>query len=141
LEYRRRKGGLIESLTGFNSSSMPLFTRQTHEEEITGSESTNHDGTGAQRSSTEVHSVARTSHVLNGSNSQKGQGHGKSQGDTHTSLGSSLYYGGPDLCCDPSTTTTEGLLGKMKIDNTEDDKSSSSMGASRGDWWQGSLYY
>jgi hypothetical protein len=49
--------------------------------------------------------------VSAGSNSQKGQGHGKSQGDTHTSLGSSLYYGGPDLCCDPSTTTTEGLLG------------------------------
>jgi len=51
-----------------------------------------------------------------GSNSQKGQGqsgsfHGKSQNVNNTFLGSSLYYGGPDLCCDPSTTKTESLFG------------------------------
>lgn len=145
---RGTSGGLFGSLGNSNSNSRSLFTRQTHEEETMGSESTNRDGTGAQRSSGLGHLVARTSQGLNGSNSQKGQGqsgnlHGKSQNINDTFLGSSLYYGGPDLCYDPSTTKTDSLLGsKQQIkDNTEDDTSSSNTGASRGNWWQGSLYY
>jgi len=142
---RGTSGGLFESLGHPDSNSRSLFTRQTHEEETMGSESTNRDGTGAQRSSSQGNSGSRTSQGLNGSNSQKGQGqsgslHGKSQNVNDTFLGSSLYYGGPDLCCDPSTTKTESLLG-IKPDSTEDDTSSSNTGASRGNWWQGSLYY
>lgn len=147
---RGTSGGLLGLLGNSNSNSRSLFTRQTHgEEETTGSASTNPDGTGAQTSSSQGYSFARTSQGLNGSNSQKGQGqsgsfHGKSQNVNNTFLGSSLYYGGPDLCCDPSTTKTESLFGfkhQMKRDGTEDDTNSSSMDASRGNWWQGSLYY
>lgn len=142
---RGTSGGLFGSLGNSNSNSSSIFTRQTHEDETVGSESTNHNGTGAQRSSNLGHLVAKASQGLNGSNSQKGQGHsgslhGRSQNVNDTFLGSSLYYGGPDLCCDPSTTKTDSLLG-MKKDNTEDDTNPSNMGASRGNWWQGSLYY
>lgn len=138
-------GGLFGSLGNSNTNSSSIFTRQTLEEETVGSESTNRNGTAAQRSSSLEHLVARASQGLNGSNSQKGQGHsasphGMSQNVNDTFLGSSLYYGGPDLCFDPSTTKTDSLLG-IKKDTTEDDTNSSNMGASRGNWWQGSLYY
>lgn len=124
-----REGGLIQSLANFNSNPRPLCTPQAHE--AMGSQSANYHGTGA-------HSVPRTSHVLNGQG-QNGDFYGKNMNDYHTCLGSSLYYGGQDLLCVPSTTKTGGLVGQMKMDDTKDGKDSGA--ASRGDWWLGSLYY
>ncbi|KAM0941399.1 hypothetical protein DsansV1_C17g0148331 [Dioscorea sansibarensis] len=50
-----------------------------------------------------------------------------------SSLGSSLYYGGPDVCADFSSQYPP-----KKED--DDDQENANM-ASRGNWWQGSLYY
>ncbi|KAL2554549.1 Encodes a protein involved in salt tolerance [Forsythia ovata] len=48
---------------------------------------------------------------------------------------SSIYYGGQDVYSRPQNTQSPGLtFGK---DGEEDDSGS----ASRGNWWQGSLYY
>ncbi|XP_062095447.1 uncharacterized protein LOC133801293 [Humulus lupulus] len=48
-------------------------------------------------------------------------------------LSSSIYYGGQDVYCQPQTTPSS----TYKQDGAEDDSGS----ASRGNWWQGSLYY
>lgn len=49
-------------------------------------------------------------------------------------LSSSIYYGGQDVCTQNPGT---GFNSSLKRDGGEDD----SGGASRGNWWQGSLYY
>ncbi|XP_030473223.1 uncharacterized protein LOC115690878 [Syzygium oleosum] len=51
-------------------------------------------------------------------------------------LSSSIYYGGQENYCHPSSTQGSGLNPVVKKDAGEDDGS-----ASRGNWWQGSLYY
>eukprot|EP00252_Welwitschia_mirabilis_P023101 TRINITY_DN644_c0_g1_i1.p1 TRINITY_DN644_c0_g1~~TRINITY_DN644_c0_g1_i1.p1 ORF type:complete len:176 (-),score=39.50 TRINITY_DN644_c0_g1_i1:297-824(-) len=58
-------------------------------------------------------------------------------------LGSSVYYGGPDLLYDTSTSTDRQNLIGRKTEKSDDDITSSSNQtiASRGNWWQGSLYY
>ncbi|KAL0555610.1 hypothetical protein IC582_009561 [Cucumis melo] len=50
-------------------------------------------------------------------------------------LSSSIYYGGQDIYTDQNPGT--GFNSSLKRDGGEDD----SGGASRGNWWQGSLYY
>ncbi|XP_056847080.1 uncharacterized protein LOC108815000 isoform X2 [Raphanus sativus] len=49
-------------------------------------------------------------------------------------LSSSIYYGGPDVYIQPQNS---GLNSTTKKEGGEDDSGS----ASRGNWWQGSLYY
>ncbi|KAM6550814.1 hypothetical protein CsatB_000622 [Cannabis sativa] len=48
-------------------------------------------------------------------------------------LSSSIYYGGQDVYCNPHSTPSS----TYKKDGAEDDSGS----ASRGNWWQGGLYY
>ncbi|XP_020207621.1 uncharacterized protein LOC109792614 isoform X1 [Cajanus cajan] len=53
-------------------------------------------------------------------------------------LSSSIYYGGQDIYSRPKSTQDSGLNSlQYKKDGVEDDSGS----ASRGNWWQGSLYY
>ncbi|XP_061366889.1 uncharacterized protein LOC133310017 [Gastrolobium bilobum] len=52
-------------------------------------------------------------------------------------LSSSIYYGGQDIYSHPQSTQDSGLNSLYKKDGGEDDSGS----ASRGNWWQGSLYY
>ncbi|KMT05159.1 hypothetical protein BVRB_7g173070 [Beta vulgaris subsp. vulgaris] len=56
---------------------------------------------------------------------------------TYGSLSSSLYYGGRESYAKSPTNQTSTSYPKFKKDGGEDDPS----GASRGNWWQGSLYY
>ncbi|KAL1200568.1 hypothetical protein V5N11_032967 [Cardamine amara subsp. amara] len=49
-------------------------------------------------------------------------------------LSSSIYYGGPDVYFQPQNSS---INSPNKKDGDEDDSGS----ASRGNWWQGSLYY
>ncbi|KAJ8750491.1 hypothetical protein K2173_015636 [Erythroxylum novogranatense] len=57
-------------------------------------------------------------------------------------LSSSLYYGGRDNYSRAPSNQTAGSHVSYKKDGTEDDPSgTNSHGASRGNWWQGSLYY
>ncbi|XP_039131709.1 uncharacterized protein LOC120268338 [Dioscorea cayenensis subsp. rotundata] len=50
-----------------------------------------------------------------------------------SSLGSSLYYGGPDVCA--------GFSSQYPPKKEDDDDQENANMASRGNWWQGSLYY
>uniref|UniRef100_A0A2P2QP71 Uncharacterized protein MANES_09G098500 n=1 Tax=Rhizophora mucronata TaxID=61149 RepID=A0A2P2QP71_RHIMU len=52
-------------------------------------------------------------------------------------LSSSIYYGGQDIYNHPQSSQGSSLNSMFKQDGTEDDTGS----ASRGNWWQGSLYY
>ncbi|CAJ1801650.1 unnamed protein product [Sphenostylis stenocarpa] len=53
-------------------------------------------------------------------------------------LSSSIHYGGQDIYSRPKSTQDSGFNSLMyKKDGVEDDSGS----ASRGNWWQGSLYY
>ncbi|XP_044507538.1 uncharacterized protein LOC123226998 [Mangifera indica] len=51
-------------------------------------------------------------------------------------LSSSIYYGGQDIYSQPQNSQGPGINSVLKKDG-EDDSGS----ASRGNWWQGSLYY
>ncbi|KAK8478148.1 hypothetical protein V6N13_121207 [Hibiscus sabdariffa] len=55
-------------------------------------------------------------------------------------LCSSIHYGGQENYYSLNTTTTTGFLG-YKAEEDNDPNGSNSSGASRGNWWQGSLYY
>lgn len=55
-------------------------------------------------------------------------------------LSSSLYYGGRDICNHSPNTRASGTAPIFKKDGGDDDASNSNS-ASRGNWWQGSLYY
>ncbi|XP_022742053.1 uncharacterized protein LOC111293572 isoform X2 [Durio zibethinus] len=52
-------------------------------------------------------------------------------------LSSSIYYGGQDVYFHPQSSQGSGLNSVYKKNGGEDDSGS----ASRGNWWQGSLYY
>ncbi|KAB2060161.1 hypothetical protein ES319_A11G359300v1 [Gossypium barbadense] len=52
-------------------------------------------------------------------------------------LSSSIYYGGQDVCFDPKSREDSELNSVFNKDLVEDDPGF----ASRGNWWQGSLYY
>ncbi|KAK9123829.1 hypothetical protein Sjap_013431 [Stephania japonica] len=52
-------------------------------------------------------------------------------------LSSSLYYGGQDLYSNPSNRGNTGSSHIFKDSDSDDPNDS----ASRGNWWQGSLYY
>ncbi|XP_021279208.1 uncharacterized protein LOC110412893 [Herrania umbratica] len=57
-------------------------------------------------------------------------------------LSSSLYYGGQDIYSRSSSTQTSTSYPIFKKDGGEDDPNgNNSQDASRGNWWQGSLYY
>lgn len=57
-------------------------------------------------------------------------------------LSSSLYYGGQDIYSHPPSNYASGSYPICKKDGGEDDPNeNNSNGASRGNWWQGSLYY
>ncbi|GAB4860071.1 hypothetical protein Ancab_011549 [Ancistrocladus abbreviatus] len=57
-------------------------------------------------------------------------------------LSSSLYYGGQEMYPQSSTSQKSGSYPTYKKDFGEDDPSgNNSYGASRGNWWEGSLYY
>ncbi|GLT92612.1 hypothetical protein SLE2022_104430 [Rubroshorea leprosula] len=51
-------------------------------------------------------------------------------------LSSSIYYGGPDVVSEPQSAQASGV-NSVYMEGGEDDSQS----ASRGNWWQGSLYY
>ncbi|XP_047172624.1 uncharacterized protein LOC124840594 isoform X1 [Vigna umbellata] len=53
-------------------------------------------------------------------------------------LSSSIYYGGQDICPSPQSTHNEGFNTLPYQNDAGDDESEL---ASRGNWWQGSLYY
>ncbi|XP_039063878.1 uncharacterized protein LOC120208763 [Hibiscus syriacus] len=52
-------------------------------------------------------------------------------------LSSSIYYGGQDIYSLPHSSQGSGLNSMYKKDGGEEDSGM----ASRGNWWQGSLYY
>ncbi|XP_022151567.1 uncharacterized protein LOC111019480 [Momordica charantia] len=52
-------------------------------------------------------------------------------------LSSSIYYGGQDVYSQSQNSHNSGVNSVFKKDGGEDDSGS----ASRGNWWQGSLYY
>ncbi|KAJ6331605.1 hypothetical protein OIU76_010062 [Salix suchowensis] len=52
-------------------------------------------------------------------------------------LSSSIYYGGQDIYHHPQSSHTSSMNPVVKKDGPEDDTGS----ASRGNWWQGGLYY
>ncbi|KAF5737198.1 hypothetical protein HS088_TW13G00076 [Tripterygium wilfordii] len=52
-------------------------------------------------------------------------------------LSSSIFYGGQDVYNHPQSTQSTGVNSVYKKDGSEDDSGI----ASRGNWWQGSLYY
>ncbi|KAK4268703.1 hypothetical protein QN277_025317 [Acacia crassicarpa] len=52
-------------------------------------------------------------------------------------LSSSIFYGGQDVYYHPQSAENAGLNSLNKKDGGEDDSGI----ASRGNWWQGSLYY
>ncbi|XP_057511946.1 uncharacterized protein LOC130794042 isoform X2 [Actinidia eriantha] len=52
-------------------------------------------------------------------------------------LSSSIYYGGQDIYSHPQNTQGSEHYKQVNKDGGEDDSGS----ASRGNWWQGSLYY
>ncbi|KAL4201260.1 hypothetical protein AMTRI_Chr02g257810 [Amborella trichopoda] len=55
---------------------------------------------------------------------------------------SSLYYGGRDVYAPSQNDHTSGAPKTYKKDGADDDPTmGGSSGASRGNWWQGSLYY
>ncbi|GLT66987.1 hypothetical protein SLA2020_393240 [Shorea laevis] len=57
-------------------------------------------------------------------------------------LSSSLYYGGQDIYShSTSTQTTASYPILNKCGGEDDPNGNNSQGASRGNWWQGSLYY
>lgn len=59
-------------------------------------------------------------------------------------LSSSLYYGGQDVYSQSPSTQTSASYPIFKKDGGEDDPNGSNPNdadASRGNWWQGSLYY
>ncbi|KAF8018876.1 hypothetical protein BT93_H3692 [Corymbia citriodora subsp. variegata] len=58
-------------------------------------------------------------------------------------LSSSIYYGGRDVYSQPPGAQTSASYPILKKDGVEDDQNgtNSVSGASRGNWWQGSLYY
>ncbi|XP_022753818.1 uncharacterized protein LOC111302144 isoform X2 [Durio zibethinus] len=57
-------------------------------------------------------------------------------------LSSSLYYGGQDICSRSSITQSSTSYPIFKKDGGgEDPDGTNSQDASRGNWWQGSLYY
>ncbi|EEF41898.1 uncharacterized protein LOC8279825 [Ricinus communis] len=57
-------------------------------------------------------------------------------------LSSSLYYGGQDNYSQPPSSRNSGSYPIFKKDGVDDDPNgNNSNGASRGNWWQGSLYY
>ncbi|XP_057854811.1 uncharacterized protein LOC131064633 isoform X1 [Cryptomeria japonica] len=122
---------------GFGTESSKVgFTQQRAG--VMGRVSNQTEGTAIRRHS-EEHDVGSSARNMNGSNSQKGQSnHGKSRSLSDAFLTSSLCYGGRDLYNDPSTAKPEGLHG-FKEDNMDDETNTPK--ASRGNWWQGSLYY
>ncbi|AED90420.1 putative protein [Arabidopsis thaliana] len=63
-----------------------------------------------------------------------GSGYQQDQRVQPCHLSSSIYYGGPDVYFQPQNSTSNST---NKKDGGEDDSGS----ASRGNWWQGSLYY
>ncbi|XP_044504685.1 uncharacterized protein LOC123224955 [Mangifera indica] len=56
-------------------------------------------------------------------------------------LSSSLYYGGQDNYSNLPSSHAAGSYPAHKKGGEEDDPNGNSHGASRGNWWQGSLYY
>ncbi|CAK7331396.1 unnamed protein product [Dovyalis caffra] len=56
-------------------------------------------------------------------------------------LSSSLYYGGQDNYSQSPSTQLAGSHPVFKKDGGEDDPNGNPHSASRGNWWQGSLYY
>ncbi|GMI90292.1 Salt Induced Serine rich [Hibiscus trionum] len=56
-------------------------------------------------------------------------------------LCSSIHYGGQENYYSLNTTTTDSLNYLKKNEEDDDINGSNSSGASRGNWWQGSLYY
>ncbi|XP_010262673.1 PREDICTED: uncharacterized protein LOC104601144 [Nelumbo nucifera] len=70
-----------------------------------------------------------------------------SEGNNHGTvepcfLSSSLYYGGQDVYSQSPNIRSSGSYPIFKKDGGEDDPNGSSLNsASRGNWWQGSLYY
>ncbi|KAL1330839.1 hypothetical protein HN51_048085 [Arachis hypogaea] len=52
-------------------------------------------------------------------------------------LSSSIMYGAQDIYSQPQSTHNSGYTSSLKNEGLEDDSGS----ASRGNWWQGGLYY
>ncbi|XP_023638667.1 uncharacterized protein LOC17885986 isoform X2 [Capsella rubella] len=62
----------------------------------------------------------------------------KSKNTSTCNLSSSLYYGGQDVYSQSTQNHTYPTINK---DQDRDNTDTNSSDASRGNWWQGSLYY
>ncbi|CAA7036685.1 unnamed protein product [Microthlaspi erraticum] len=56
-------------------------------------------------------------------------------------LSSSLYYGGQDVYSQSTNNHTYPTVNKSQPREKDDASGNNSLDASRGNWWQGSLYY
>ncbi|KAJ0928815.1 hypothetical protein HanRHA438_Chr04g0198201 [Helianthus annuus] len=56
-------------------------------------------------------------------------------------LSSSLHYGGQDICINPHTTKNTPGPGQYSTQNYSNNIGEDDGFATRGNWWQGSLYY
>ncbi|KFK34008.1 hypothetical protein AALP_AA5G090200 [Arabis alpina] len=56
-------------------------------------------------------------------------------------LSSSLYYGGQDVYSRSTNNQTYPNVNKAQSKEDDDASGNNSLDASRGNWWQGSLYY
>ncbi|XP_024013770.1 uncharacterized protein LOC18021123 [Eutrema salsugineum] len=56
-------------------------------------------------------------------------------------LSSSLYYGGQDVYSGSTSNHTYPTVNKAQPRGNDDASGNNSQDASRGNWWQGSLYY
>ncbi|MCD7445769.1 hypothetical protein HAX54_000007 [Datura stramonium] len=89
-----------------------------------------------------------TSDNINGSQRSRGENSNKDKNNSilyqngttePCHFSSSIYYGGQDVYYPP--TTSNNTLKKNGEDDDDDQNGNNSNCASRGNWWQGSLYY
>ncbi|KAG2329783.1 hypothetical protein Bca52824_000963 [Brassica carinata] len=66
---------------------------------------------------------------------------GQSKESATCNLSSSLYYGGQDVCSGSTSNHTYPIVNKSQPKGDDVASGNNSMDASRGNWWQGSLYY
>ncbi|KAJ4895648.1 hypothetical protein Rs2_22442 [Raphanus sativus] len=66
---------------------------------------------------------------------------GQRKESTTCNLSSSLYYGGQDVYSGSTSNHTYPTVNKAHPREDNDASGNNSQDASRGNWWQGSLYY
>lgn len=117
------------SVVGTKSSSEVIGYRQKHHNENQGWNSKQGNQVGPERASCNT-------------TSKDGSIFREERGEP-CHLSSSIYYGGRDVYSQSPGAKTSSSHPTLKKDGGEDDQNgtNSVSGASRGNWWQGSLYY